>query len=97
MFARVTLVQMKKDKLDEAINLYRESVVPASKSQKGYKDICLLIDRNTGKGISIAIWDTEDDALANEQSGYYQEQLDKFKEFNTAPPVREGYDVSVQG
>ena len=97
MFARVTIVQMKKDKVDEAINLFRESVVPAAKSQKGYKDIYLLTDRNTGKGISIAVWDTEDDAVANEQSGYYQEQLSKFKDLFTAPPVREGYEVSVQG
>jgi heme-degrading monooxygenase HmoA len=87
---------MKKEKLDEAINLFRDSVVPATKSQKGYKDVCLLTDRNTGKSISIAFWDTEDDAVANEQSGYYQEQLDKFKDLITAPPVREGYEVSVQ-
>jgi len=97
MFARVTIVQMKKDKVDESINLFRESVVPAAKSQKGYKDIYLLTDRNTGKGISIAVWDTEDNAVANEQSGYYQEQLSKFKDLFTAPPVREGYEVSVQG
>lgn len=97
MFARVTIVQMRKDKVDDAINLYRDSVVPASKLQKGYKDIYLLTDPDTGKGISIAIWDTEDDAVANEQSGYYQEQLDKFKDLITAPPVREGYEVNVQG
>ena len=97
MFARVTIVQMKKDKVDEAINLFRESVVPAAKSQKGHKDIYLLTDRSTGKGLSIAIWDTEEDAIANEQSGYYQEQLGKFKDLFTAPPVREGYEVSVQG
>jgi len=97
MFARVTIVQMKKDKVDAAINLFRESVVPAAKSQKGHKEIYLLTDRNTGKGISIAVWDTEDNAVANEQSGYYQEQLSKFKDLFTAPPVREGYEVSVQG
>jgi heme-degrading monooxygenase HmoA len=47
--------------------------VPASKSQKGYKGAYLLTDRDTGKGMSITIWDTEEDAVANERSGYYQE------------------------
>jgi len=28
--------------------------------------------------------------------GYYQEQLEKFKGVFSAPPVREGYEVSVQ-
>ena len=46
--------------------------------------------------MSITIWDTEEDAMANEQSGYYQEQVSRFKDIFKAPPVREGYEVSVQ-
>jgi hypothetical protein len=44
----------------------------------------------------ISLWDTEEDAVANEESGYYQEQVARFKDFFAAPPVREGYEVSVQ-
>ncbi len=96
MFARLTIVQVKIDKLDETIKIYEESVIPAAKSQRGFRGIYLLTDRKTGKGVSIALWDSEEDAIANEQSGYYQEQLSKFKDFFTAPPVREGYEVSLQ-
>ena len=96
MFARLTIVQTKSDKLDETIKIFQEGVVPAAKSQKGYRGAYLLTDRKTGKGISISLWDSEEDAIANEQSGYYQEQVAKFKDFFTAPPVREGYDVSIQ-
>lgn len=97
MFARLVIVQAKIDKVDEIAKIYKDSVVPAAKSQKGYSGSYLLTDRKTGKGISITLWDTEEDAIVNEQSGYYQEQLDKFKEFFTGPPVREGYEVSAQG
>jgi len=96
MFARLTIVQMKEDKVGEAINIYKDNVVPAAKSQKGYKGAYLLTDRDTGKGMSITIWDTEEDAAANEQSGHYQEQVGKFKDIFGAPPVREGYEVSVK-
>jgi len=96
MFARLTIAQMKMDKLDEAIKIYEESVIPAAKSQKGYRGAYFLTDRNTGKQVSIALWDSEEDAIANEQSGYYQEQISKFKELLAAPPVREGYEVSIQ-
>jgi len=96
MLARVTIVQVDLNKFDETIGIYRDSVIPAAKSQKGYRGAYLLTDRKTGKGISITLWDSEEDAIANEQSGYYQEQLGKFKDFFTAPPVREGYEVSVQ-
>ncbi len=96
MFARLTKVQVNVDRLDETIKLFEESVIPAAKSQKGYRGAYLLTDRKTGKGVAIALWDSEEDAIANEQSGYYQEQVDKFKDFFTAPPVREGYEVSLQ-
>ena len=96
MLARVTIVQVDLNKFDETIGIYRDSVIPAAKSQKGYRGAYLLTDRKTGKGISITLWDSEEDAIANEQSGYYQEQLGKFKDFFTAPPVREGYEVSIQ-
>jgi len=97
MNARVTIVQIVPGKLDEAVSLYRDSVVPAAKQQKGFKGLYLLTltDRNAGKGISITLWETEADMIAGENSGYYQQQLAKFKDVFGAPPVREAYEVSV--
>jgi len=96
MYARLTEMNVKPDKIDEAIEIYRKSVVPAAKSQKGFIAAYLLTDRPTGKGISITIWKTEGDALANERNRYYQEQLVKFIEFFQSPPIREGYEISVK-
>ncbi len=96
MFARLTIVQVKMDKLDETVKIFEESVAPAAKSQKGYRGAYLLTDRKTGKGISISLWDSEKYAIASEKSGYYQEQVNKFKGLFTAPPVREGYEVSLR-
>jgi len=95
MNARATIVQIVPGKLDEAVGLYRDSVVPAAKQQKGCKGLYLLTDRNTGRGISITLWETEADMTAGENSGYYQQQLAKFKDVFSAPPVREAYEVSV--
>ena len=96
MFARLTTVQVKMDKLDETRKIYEENVIPELKSQKGYRGAYLLTDRKTGKGVSISLWDSEDDAIATEQSGLYSKQVGKFKEFFMVPPVREGYEVSIQ-
>ena len=95
MFARLTIVQTKVDKMDEAVKVSKESVIPAAKSQKGFVGARLLTEPN-GKGVFITFWETEEDAIANEKSGYYQEQLAKFKDMFTAPPVHEGYNVSLQ-
>ena len=97
MFARLTIVQVNINKMDENIKLYKETVIPTGKSLKGYREAYYLTDRKTGKCISIGFWDSEEDAIASEQSGFYKEQLSKFKDLFTAPPVREGYEVSVKG
>jgi len=96
MFARLTKIQIKIDKIDEATKLFEESVVPVFKSQKGYQGGYFLTDRKTGKSICITLWDSEKDVVTNEQSGSYQEQLVKFMSFFTDSPVREGYEVMVQ-
>lgn len=96
MHARVVTVQIQPDKTDEAISIYRDSVVPAGKQQKGFKGALLLADPNTGKAISVTLWETEADMKAGETSGYYQEQIAKFAGVFARPPVREHYDVSVQ-
>jgi heme-degrading monooxygenase HmoA len=96
MFARLTIVQVATDKIDEVIRIFDESIAPAAKAQKGSGGIYLLTDRQTGKGIALSFWDSEADAVANEGSGYYQEQVGKVAAFFTTAPVREGYEVSVQ-
>ncbi len=97
MFARLTTVTVEKDKIDETIRIFADNIVPNAKSQKGYRGAYLLTNRETGKGVAISMWDSEEDATANEQSGYYQEQVGKVAAFFTTPPILDGYEVSVQG
>jgi len=95
MFARMTILQIQPESAEAAIRLFRRSVVPEARKQKGYRGACLLADRGAGKAVAVTFWKTEKDALANEKSRFYQEQLVKFMRYFSGPPIREGYDVSV--
>lgn len=97
MHARVVTVQIQPGKTAEAVGIYNDSVIPAAKSQPGFKSATLLTDPNTGNGISLVLWDTEADMLASESSGYFREQLAKFGGVFADPPVTEHYEVSAQG
>jgi len=96
MFARLTIIKVKINRIDEASKLFEKSVIPVFKPQKGYQGDYFLADRKTGKCICISLWDSKEDVVTNEQSGSYQEQLVKFMEFFTASPISEGYEVMVQ-
>ena len=95
MHARVVDLRVRPVDTKEVIRIYRDSVVPAAKRQKGFKGAMLLTDPDTGIGISVTMWETEAEREAGEASGYYQEQIDKFSAYLTETPVRKHYDVSV--
>ena len=96
MFARMTICRMEPHMVEEAKQLYEESVLPVAKAQKGFRGVYYLHDQQTGKMVTITFWETIEDAVANEENGYYQDQLDKFKDIFSEPPIREGYEVGIQ-
>jgi heme-degrading monooxygenase HmoA len=96
MFARTTTMQLKIAFIDDALEIYKNSIVPAAQAQKGLFGLNLFLDRSSGKAISIAIWENEMDAKANEESHYYQEQLIKLLSFYANPPIKEGFEVVLK-
>jgi heme-degrading monooxygenase HmoA len=95
MFARMTILQVRSESSESAIKLFRRSVVPEARKQKGYRGACLLTNPGEGKAVAVTFWRSEKDALANESSRFYQEQIIKFLQYFSGPPIREGYTVSV--
>ena len=95
LFARLTIAPIKEGKMDDLMKIYKESIVPAAKAQEGYQGAYLLTNKETSKAISVTVWDSEEDAIANEQSGYYKEQVAKAVPCFSGAPVREGYEISV--
>ena len=75
MFARVATVHVQLSKLDEAIRVYTDQVVPALQCQAGFEGVELLVNRETGHGISITRWATRADQHASERSGFYRDQV----------------------
>jgi heme-degrading monooxygenase HmoA len=97
MHARVTSVSVQPDKVDETIRIYEASIKPAIMSQKGAQRVYLMINRASGKGISVTIWESEADGVAYESTGSYREQVAKVASFFSAPPSLETYDIAVTG
>ena len=78
MFARLISTLIPNEKLDELIRVWRDLDTPEMKSIKGYREAYLLTNRETGKAISMTLWDSENDAITNQQNDYIQKQINKF-------------------
>jgi heme-degrading monooxygenase HmoA len=93
MYARLTKMQVRLERVEQSIKIFNESVLPAAKQQKGYRGLFLFMNKKTGEGTTLSFWNSEKDCLASEENHYYQEQLIKVMNFLTSPLVREGYPV----
>ncbi len=96
MIARVTIICVKPEKVDEAIKLYETSVIPETKMQTGFVGGYLLTDRASGRGISLTFWQTREDVTASEENLHYQQQLLKFLDMFASPPIKEEYTVNLE-
>lgn len=95
MYARVTTFHLNISKRQEAIDIYQNSVVPEARKQVGFRGASFLVNKNAGKFVSITIWENMDAAVANQKSGYFQKQVDKFSDLQVVVPEFEGFDVPV--
>jgi heme-degrading monooxygenase HmoA len=59
MFARVISTEVVPDELDGAIALARDQV-PAAAGQPGFRGFYLLTDAETGKVMTISLWETRE-------------------------------------
>jgi quinol monooxygenase YgiN len=95
MYTRVTTAYAQPDKIDEMIQIYHESIIPALKQQPGFHSFLAISDRASGKGMVLATWDTEEAMQAAETSGFYAEQVAKLLPLTTSQPTRETFEVVV--
>lgn len=98
MHARLTSIQLQPGMTDRLADMFNESVLPASRTQAGFRGGMVLADPATGKTIVVSLWESRDDLEAGEASGYYVEQVSKLAGVGlfAGPPVRETYEVKLQ-
>jgi heme-degrading monooxygenase HmoA len=96
MVARVTLAEIDavRTRVEDAVQLFEDSVVPALSEQDGYEGVYVLVTPE-GKALVMTFWEDEEAAQSGLSSGHYARQLEKFATLFRAPPGRETYDVVV--
>lgn len=97
MYARVTTTQFSPYRLDEAIHIAREQTVPAAQQQTGFKGYLMLVDRSTGKAITITLWEEESDReVTGANSSYYRDAIGRVVPLLEAAPTVEDLEIVIQ-
>jgi heme-degrading monooxygenase HmoA len=67
MYARVTTIQGAPAKIDEAKGHIQEQTLPQLQKMDGFKGFVALGDRQSGKVLGVAFWESEEALRATEQ------------------------------
>jgi heme-degrading monooxygenase HmoA len=94
MLARVNSVQTAADKLADLIKFAQERF-PDAREAPGFKGFYLLADRQSGKLVSISLWDSDDDLRQFEARGT-QVRNEASSELGIAPTPVDLYEVVLQ-
>ncbi len=96
MHARVTTVQLQPGAIDQAVEIWRKSVLASAQMQPGFKEVLVLGDRATNKGYAITLWETEADLEASATGPYLRQTMAEFAPLFAGEPTQETLEVLLQ-
>ena len=65
--ARVSSLEGPPENVDKAIRVARDQVLPKARQLRGWKGVISLVDRKSGRGKLITLWESEDALRASEE------------------------------
>ena len=68
MHARVTTIEGSPDKMDDATGHIQEQTLPQLQEMEGFQGFVSLGDRNSGKVIAVAFWESEEALRASAEA-----------------------------
>ena len=92
MHARATTIQASPDRVDEAVEQYR-AALGQFRDFEGNRGAVLLIDRGSGKGVGITLWESEQamadardraNAIRQQAADQVQGEIQSVEEFEVA-------------
>ena len=71
MFARATFGEASPERLEKMIHEILEHVLPAVRMQEGFKGGTILVQRGSGKVLTVSLWESEQAMDATEEAAHW--------------------------
>jgi heme-degrading monooxygenase HmoA len=93
MHARVSTMQMEPARIDDAVNEFKQNVLPTIKEIDGFKGFTLVADRSSGKVIGTSYWESQDHMDASEEQVTEARQRTADAGGSQTPPQVDRFEV----
>ncbi len=72
MYSHIISLRIRPGKMDQALNIFRSSIPPALKNQRGNASVLVFSCREKNELINCTLWDTYENMLELERSGFLE-------------------------
>jgi hypothetical protein len=96
VFISLVTATTQPEKVDDAIRVWREKVMPEAKQIPGIKSGRFMVNRTTGTIVSSAAYDTEAEAQSAGTSPQYRQAVSFLTALLTEPVQRVVYEEAVE-
>ena len=93
MYAHVTTIPAEADRLDEGIRAFGAQVVPPLHDHPGFRGAYLLVDRQQGRAVAIAAWESHE-AMRQSEPAVARRRAEAVRRMGGTTPTVERYDVA---
>jgi heme-degrading monooxygenase HmoA len=91
MYARMNTSHWNPETRERALELTRDTIIPAYQEHPGYRGYVLLIERDGDKGVAITLWDSEENREAS--VAVARAMTAELRGVLKEPPTTENFDV----
>lgn len=96
MFLNMLSMYCKMDSFDETVRMYHDTIDAFAKGSAGFRGMMGMIDRDTGKLLSIALEDTEEHIYAARDSEVNRREVEKYQPIYLSELHREVFRVEIR-
>jgi heme-degrading monooxygenase HmoA len=94
MYVRLVTGTIPPHKIDDSVQLWRETVLPSVRQQNGFIGVRLLVNRKNGGIATMGLWETEADFQAT--VAWNEKQVNRFADLFTTSPTLAGYELVME-
>jgi hypothetical protein len=94
MYARMNTARWNPERYEEAMDLTRDTIIPAYQEHPGFEGYILLTEPGGDKGVAITMWDTEENMESSTEIA--RRMTGELKGILAEPPLTENYEVTIK-
>lgn len=95
MYSRVMSIRLLPGKMDQALHIFRESIMPAIESRRGCVGVFVLTSREKDEIVTMSLWESYESMMAPELSDFIDQQLAKLTNVLREPPFEDRYELEL--